>query len=264
MKPQSFVHRLGRPGLLAMALLLLASPAKSQYWDFPPLPPPHAFGNLLMDRVASGAGAKPVVFSHWSHRLRYSCRVCHFELDFAFAAGTTEVTEADNRNGLFCGACHNGKEVFGHQDPAQCGRCHSGDQGWGQEAFGERTAALPRTRYGNRIDWVRAAKSGKIRPRYSLFNEGEAPMEFVKQLELKAEWLYVPPAFFPHDAHAAWLDCGNCHPDIFNIKKKGTQHFEMKYILEGRFCGVCHIKVAFPLQDCKRCHPAIHMVEEKP
>ena len=32
----------------------------------------------------------------------------------------------------------------------------------------------------------------------------------------------------------------------------------MKYILEGKFCGVCHLNVAFPLDDCQRCHPDMH------
>ena len=50
----------------------------------------------------------------------------------------------------------------------------------------------------------------------------------------------------------------NCHPDVFNIKKKTTEHFEMRFILEGRFCGACHLTVAFPLNDCMRCHPAMH------
>jgi c(7)-type cytochrome triheme protein len=82
-------------------------------------------------------------------------------------------------------------------------------------------------------------------------------MSFQSTLELNAEWSGIPPAIFPHKAHVAWLDCANCHPDIFNIEKKTTKHFSMALNLEGRFCGACHLTVAFPLQDCTRCHPAI-------
>jgi len=100
-------------------------------------------------------------------------------------------------------------------------------------------------------------KEGLIKPRQSMLDAQYAPIAFDKNLSLEAKWRYVPPAIFPHDAHKQWLDCSNCHPDIFNVKKKTTEHFEMKYILESKFCGVCHLKVAFPLNDCKRCHPAM-------
>jgi hypothetical protein len=29
----------------------------------------------------------------------------------------------------------------------------------------------------------------------------------------------------------------------------------MARILKREFCGVCHLTVAFPMNDCKRCHP---------
>jgi len=31
----------------------------------------------------------------------------------------------------------------------------------------------------------------------------------------------------------------------------------MQYILETKFCGACHLTVAFPLDDCLRCHPGM-------
>jgi c(7)-type cytochrome triheme protein len=51
------------------------------------------------------------------------------------------------------------------------------------------------------------------------------------------------------------MDCSNCHPDIFSIKKKGTGDFSMDKNIFGNFCGACHMTVAFPMNDCKRCHP---------
>jgi hypothetical protein len=32
----------------------------------------------------------------------------------------------------------------------------------------------------------------------------------------------------------------------------------MDFIVSGKFCGVCHLTVAFPVQDCKRCHPDLN------
>jgi len=69
----------------------------------------------------------------------------------------------------------------------------------------------------------------------------------------------VTPPVFDHGTHVRWLDCANCHPDVFNIKQKTTKHFEMRYILERKFCGVCHLDVAFPLDECESCHPGIRL-----
>ena len=60
---------------------------------------------------------------------------------------------------------------------------------------------------------------------------------------------------FSHEDHFSELDCSSCHPDIFNIKKRGTVDFSMDNNIFGNYCGVCHMRVAFPMNDCKRCHP---------
>jgi c(7)-type cytochrome triheme protein len=225
------------------------------FWNLPKLPPFQEYGDILIDRLSTDNGVKPVFFSHWSHRAKYTCRVCHWELDFAFEVGGTEMTESDNRNGLFCGKCHDGKLAFGH-DAENCQRCHTGSKDSDPEKFNQLRDNLPKDKFGNGINWSAAIKTGRIEPLYSIFKPTEAPLEFKKILELKAEWPFVPPALFPHDVHVRWLDCGSCHPDIFNIKKKGTKHFLMRYILEEKFCGVCHLRVAFPMDNCQRCHPA--------
>lgn len=245
-------------GVFALLILTLA-PGQlfGDFWNFPPLPAPHEYGNILINRASEKHGVKPVFFSHWSHRLKYACRVCHLELDFAFSANTTEITEEENRNGLYCGACHNGIVAFGHTKE-NCNKCHSGTLSSGQERFEKITAQFPYAPFGNKLDWVAAVADGTIKPVYSLHgDQPESSIKFRERLELAAEWNYVPPAFFPHGPHIRLLDCANCHPDIFNIKKKTTKHFKMQYILEGRFCGVCHLRVAFPLNDCNRCHPGI-------
>jgi len=218
-----------------------------------PLPSPEEYGNIIIDRTSGKNNVKPVTFSHWSHRSKYTCRVCHFELGFEFNAGSTEITEEDNKNGLFCGACHNGKTAFGHTSE-NCVECHNGDISYGSGKFPELRSKLPKAEYGNEVDWSKALKEGAIKPKYSIYRD-EKPLNFDKMLELRAEWSGISPAVFPHAAHVQWLDCANCHPDIFNIKKKTTKHFEMKYILEKKFCGVCHLSVALPVDNCKGCHP---------
>jgi c(7)-type cytochrome triheme protein len=218
-----------------------------------PLPPSEEYGNILIERISDKNNVKPVAFSHWLHRTKYSCRVCHFELAFAFNVNTTEITEEDNKNGLFCGACHNGKIAFGHT-AENCEKCHNGDISYSSEKFAELRSRLPQAAFGNEINWSEALKKGIIKPKYSIYKD-EKPLDFDKLLELRAEWSGISPAVFPHSSHVAWLDCSNCHPDIFNIKKKTTKHFEMKYILDKKFCGACHLSIAFPIDDCKRCHP---------
>lgn len=252
-----------RKGLMLVGLALLflvggmsARAWAGRFWQLPPLPPPDKYGDLLLDRLATANQVKPVYFSHWSHRSKYACRVCHWELNFSFKAGQTEITEEDNRNGLYCGACHNGKIVFGH-DEGNCQRCHTGVIAPDRERFSLLRQTLQKDGFGNRINWAGAVISERLKPVVSIYRPEEKPMIYEKKLELQAEWAYVPAAVFPHDVHSRLLDCSSCHPDIFNIKKKGTEHFQMGYILEGRFCGVCHLTVAFPMDDCHRCHPGI-------
>lgn len=228
------------------------APAEGQ-WDFPPPPPPEEYGNLLINRTSGKNSVKAAAFSHWLHRRKYTCRVCHSELEFAMEVNATEITEEANRSGKFCGACHNGALAFDHKGQ-HCERCHTGDRKTGRDKFAL-LSTLPRARFGNGIDWSRALAAGLIQPARYLAVKPAEDMSFSETLTLEAEWSNIPPAIFPHKKHSAWLDCNTCHPDIFNIKKKTTKHFAMTKILNGQFCGVCHLKVAFPIEDCRRCHP---------
>lgn len=222
------------------------------YFNIPPSAPPSQYGNLLISRTSEKNNVKPVAFSHWSHRMNHTCRVCHLELEFNMKVNTTEITEGANKAGRFCGACHDSKTAFGHTEE-NCDKCHNGNISYGKENF-VKLKDFPKTKFGNRVDWVKAMKLGLIKPKNYLSAE-TAAMSFDKTLDLNAEWSGIPPAIFPHPAHTAWLDCSNCHPDIFNIKKKTTKHFTMTKSLRGEFCGLCHLKTAFPLNDCRRCHP---------
>ena len=227
----------------------------TEFFDLPPLPTAEEYGNILINRTSTNNGVKPVTFSHWQHRIKYTCRVCHSELEFNMKVNTTEITEFANRKGKFCGACHNGRTAFRHN--GNCDRCHNGDIAYGKQKF-DIFSKLPfaRTSYGDGINWVESVRLGIISPaNYVKIKSQDLP--FDKMLILDSEMNIIPPSIFPHKAHTAWLDCDSCHPDVFNIKKKTTKFFSMSYILKGQFCGVCHLSVAFPMNDCKRCHPGI-------
>jgi len=239
------------------ALLLMASPGWPQtLFDLPQVLPPDEYGNLIISRSSN------VVFSHWMHRQKFTCRVCHFELEFNMLVNTTEITEAANKSGRYCGArgCHDGKASFGHEEP-HCGKCHTSNLGQGKEKFST-LSKFPKAKYGNGIDWVQAYARGLIKPVHSLTIKPPSDIAIIKPLLLEAEWNDIPPAIFSHKVHTQWLDCNNCHPDIFNIKKKTTKHFSMNRILKREFCGVCHLTVAFPMNDCKRCHSSQSSLQE--
>jgi c(7)-type cytochrome triheme protein len=243
--------------LCAIAWATLCMPvAMPQTFDLPIQPETWQYGDEMIMRQDSEDSQLPVVFSHWSHRTQYTCRVCHFELGFVMKTNATEITEQANQNGEYCGACHNGEISFGHSEK-NCEKCHSGGWKGARQRF-NRLRHLPKAPFGNGIDWVQALELGLISPKQSILEEDYEPMEFKRELDIDADWGLISPALFSHDKHKAWLDCGDCHPAIFNVKKKSTEHFEMRYILEGKFCGACHLSVAFPLNDCKSCHPAMH------
>lgn len=240
--------------LLLMIFFSLASQAGANF--VLPFPPPREqFGNIIIDRTSSQNGQQPVGFSHWLHRTRYTCRVCHGELDFLMKANSTEITERGNRTGKFCGACHNGKIAF--RTNGNCEKCHNGDIGYSTSRFEAflLNNSMPMTATGNGVDWSEGIRRGSIKP-LTYLKKKSKDMSFDRELSLEAEMAIIPPAVFPHKAHNAWLDCDNCHPDLFNIQKKGT-HFSMSEILKGNYCGVCHLSVAFPMDECRRCHPAM-------
>jgi c(7)-type cytochrome triheme protein len=248
--------------LLALAALSVLVPAvrgseENQWFVFPTPLPPDEYGNILISRTSEKNGVKPATFSHWVHRRKFTCRVCHFELEFNFKVNTTEITEAANKTGKYCGApkCHDGTAAFGHGKKEDCDRCHNGKLGYGKEKFAE-LAALPKRKLGNGIDWAKALDRGLIQPANELTIK-PSDITYDQTLSLQANWAMIPPAIFSHRAHVKWLDCNNCHPDIFNIKKKTTKHFSMELNLKGDFCGVCHLSVALPMDDCKKCHPGI-------
>ena len=222
------------------------------WWKLPALPSPEVYGNILIDRASTDAGVKPVTFSHWSHRLKYTCRVCHYEIEFNMMVNTTMITEEANKYGRFCGECHDGETAFGHTKE-NCDKCHNGEIGYGREKFGM-LSILPGAPNGNGVDWVEALENGSISPK-SYLREDYKGITFERAISIESPWAGISPVIFAHDIHGQWLDCSNCHPEIFGIKEESTEDLSMERILNYDFCGVCHGRVSFPPNNnCKKCH----------
>jgi len=101
-------------------------------------------------------------------------------------------------------------------------------------------------------DWVKAFKENKIKPHESLDLTKPLVPPFNFDVEIPAVGS-MPNVIFPHFPHTFWLDCSNCHPGIFMMKKGGNP-ISMVKIVNGEFCGRCHGRVAFPIANCTRCH----------
>lgn len=101
-------------------------------------------------------------------------------------------------------------------------------------------------------DWMAALRSGVISPRAGL-----SPADKMNVLDLDVmmrNTKEMPYVRFPHQSHTVWLDCSNCHPVPF-VPKAGANPVSMSEIFRGRYCGMCHDRVAFiTFFSCDRCH----------
>ena len=103
------------PGLLICALFLMGSQhARAEY------------GDIVINNYADAAEMSPVIFPHWFHRMRFTCKVCHADLGFKLKAGSSEINMAKIMDGQFCGACHNGTIAWNVEN---CSMCHSAKRG---------------------------------------------------------------------------------------------------------------------------------------
>ena len=112
---------------------------------------------------------------------------------------------------------------------------------------------LPKARMGY-VDWVAAVKDGTLMPRESLDPKVPTSPALALDIIFKTSNAYpMPDVVFPHVSHTLWLDCSNCHPRLFTMRQ-GANPISMDRIIKGQFCGRCHGIVAFPFEDCFRCH----------
>ncbi len=254
--------------VLLMSVFLLPGPLFAQsglsfgqsMLGLPPLGAPETYGEVLMDGDSPGRSMRFAGFSHWIHRVKYTCRVCHYELEFSMKRNETPIVcNKGQMNGRYCAVCHNGNISFGPKDgnSENCSRCHgysASSSSW--DKFKELQAKLPKTGFGDEINWSQALNEGKIKPEDSISGK-KRELVNIKTLVLQAEMGGISSSVFPHKTHEQWLDCSNCHPELFNIKKKTTATLRMNNMVKGESCGICHLHVAFPLDDCRRCHPAM-------
>jgi c(7)-type cytochrome triheme protein len=84
----------------------------------------------------------------------------------------------------------------------------------------------------------------------------ELHLKAQKDFAIESKGTGTAAVVFSHKKHAVWNGCEVCHPEIFPIKK-GAAKYTMHDLEKGKYCGVCHNKVAFPIVDCKRCHTGI-------
>ena len=101
-------------------------------------------------------------------------------------------------------------------------------------------------------DWMAAIRSGAIKPRAGLLESDK-----MKVLDLDIvmkNTKEMPHVLFPHLSHTLWLDCSNCHPVPF-VEKTGGNPVSMTEVFRGKYCGMCHDRVAFvTFYACTRCH----------
>ena len=229
--------------------------------------PPADYGRVIISNFSAKGGVAPVVFDHWLHRAKYTCRLCHVDIGFGLKANATGITAADNSKGVYCGACHNGKTVMdGKKIFAACGpdkadkrceRCHSqGKSVKPEKDFAAFAARLPKDTFGNGINWEKAAEDGQIKLSDHL--EGVSIKQPAQSIQ--KDFTIQPKAgqkgeiLFSHKKHVLWNGCEVCHPEVFKGGKRGVQQYSMEEIKQKKFCGVCHGTVAFPIDDCARCH----------
>jgi c(7)-type cytochrome triheme protein len=257
--------------LIVLAMILVScTSVLSQTGVKKKRPLPYEYGRVVINNYSAKADLAPVVFEHWIHRSKFTCRVCHVDVGFAMKAGATNITAADNARGYYCGACHNGKAVadtkpvfpactrkLAAEDAKRCQRCHSyGLKVASDYDFFRFSQPLPKERFGNGLDWEKAEQMGLINP--ANFLEGVSiqrnSLTVQKDFALNPKVDGMPDIIFSHKKHTVWNGCELCHPEIFMGIKRGTAKYSMVDISEGRSCGVCHTTVAFPLTDCQRCH----------
>lgn len=122
--------------------------------------------------------------------------------------------------------------------------------------FSKFTENFPKGRFGNGVDWEQAEADGLIKPLNYL--EGVSikrqDLSLQKDFALAPKVKGMPGIIFSHKKHTVWNGCELCHPEIFVGVKRGTTRYSMVEIFDGKYCGVCHSTVAFPLIDCQRCH----------
>lgn len=233
-------------------------------------PLPYEYGAVTISNFSQPAGISPVVFDHWVHRQHFTCRLCHVDIGFGMTANSTKIHAADNSRGFYCGTCHNGSMMqngqkifaacsseYSRDDIKRCMRCHLLESNASKrEAFYRFAEKMPRETFGNGINWEKAENEGLIKPVDYLKGVSVKKAKLRNQLDfaINTKVAGMPDIIFSHSKHTVWNGCELCHPEIFLGVKKGATKYTMIDLFEGKYCGACHVNVAFPQTDCQRCH----------
>ena len=194
------------------------------------------------------------------------CEACHFypwdQLDDERQAKDelVKLNAKSAKNSLF--ASRSGKMAGKGDGKKKSGTAFKWGDGWQPRAF--RAAGLPKDKYGL-IDWIKLTEDELALPKGSLDQNDpiyESPVHYVfdEEGEEDIEDIVMPvksesisAVLYPHTTHTWWLKCKSCHPARFD-RGAGDTDMTMKEMGKGKYCGECHGKVAFPLEDCNRCH----------
>ncbi len=189
------------------------------------------------------------------------CENCHYypmeQLD-AEAAPPPEETNPANL--LFAG--RSGKMAGKGDRRKPSGNAFKWGGGWQPRAFS--MAGLPKDKYGL-VDWIKITQNGMLLPKGSIDPDNplyESPVHYafdpdgeedIEDIVIKVKSKTIAEVLFPHTLHTWWLDCKSCHPHRF-VRTAGDTPMTMREMAKGKYCGECHGKVAFPLEDCEKCH----------
>ena len=114
---------------LSASKMVIAALLATALWTLFPVGIPEAkaeYADVVINNYSDKAKVRPVIFPHWFHRIRYTCKVCHADLGIKLKAGGNEINMAKIREGKFCGACHNGQIAWGVE---KCNLCHTAKPG---------------------------------------------------------------------------------------------------------------------------------------
>jgi len=188
------------------------------------------------------------------------CESCHMYPMEQLDAKEAPPEESNPADLLFAG--RSGKMAGKGDRRKPSGNAFKWGAGWQPRAFS--MAGLPKDKYGL-VDWIKITKNGMLLPKGSIDPDHpiyESPVHYVfdEEGEEDIEDIVIPvksktiaEVLFPHTLHAWWLNCKSCHPHRF-VRTAGDTKMTMKEMAKGKYCGECHGKVAFPLEDCGKCH----------
>ena len=81
---------------VALAVVVLSQADADTFGTKKRTPKPSEYGNVVIDNHAARDDSDPILFPHWLHRAKYTCRLCHVDLGFSMIAGETGIADEDN------------------------------------------------------------------------------------------------------------------------------------------------------------------------